>query len=36
MKNYLCRFLDGAAQSAGDGPIAAAAQSEVIYWRWVS
>lgn len=27
MKNYLCRFLDGVAQSAGDGPMATAAQS---------
>ncbi|MDA7826743.1 response regulator [Rhodobacteraceae bacterium] len=27
MKTYLCRFLDGVAQSAGDGPMAIAAQS---------
>lgn len=26
MKTYVCRFLDGVAQSAGDGPMASAAQ----------
>jgi hypothetical protein len=27
MKTYLCRFLDGVAQSAGDGPMAIAAKN---------